>query len=59
LLDFKVAKWARYKLLNLCSNQLISSTNTLAASVFVPSFLGGNIAAVKFGMLLAETVAGT
>jgi hypothetical protein len=34
---FKVAKWAKYKLLNLHANHLIS---TLAAFVFVPSVFG-------------------
>jgi hypothetical protein len=52
LLDIKVAKWEKYKLLDLCSNHLI---RTLAAFVFVPSIFGKNIPAAEFGMILAET----
>jgi hypothetical protein len=52
LLDFKVAKWAKYKLLNLYSNQLIS---TLAAFSFVGYVYAENIPMVEFGMISAET----
>jgi hypothetical protein len=51
-LDFKVAMWAKYKLLNLYANHLIS---TLAAFVFVPSISGKNIPTAEFGMTSAET----
>jgi hypothetical protein len=46
LLDFKVAKCAKYKLLNLHGNHLISA---LAAFVFVPSVFGENIPTAEFG----------
>jgi hypothetical protein len=51
-LDFKVAQWAKYKLLNLCGNHLIS---TLAAFVSVYSVFGGNIPTAEFGIVSAET----
>jgi hypothetical protein len=47
LLDFKVAKWAKYKLLNLHGTQLIS---TLAAFIFVPSVFGENIPTAELGI---------
>jgi hypothetical protein len=49
LLNYKVAKWAKYKLLNLRGNHL------LAAFVFVPSVFGENIPTAEFGMTSAET----
>jgi hypothetical protein len=51
-LDFKVAKWAKYKLLNLRANHLIS---TVAAFVFVSSVFGENIPTAEIGMISAET----
>jgi hypothetical protein len=45
-MDFKVAKWAKYKLLIFRGNHLI---NTLAAVVFVPSVFGENIPTVELG----------
>ncbi len=51
-MDFKVAKWAKYKLLNLRANHLIS---TMAAFVFVTSVLGENIPTAEIGMMSAET----
>jgi hypothetical protein len=47
LSDFKVAKWAKYKLLNLHGNHLI---RTLAAFVF-----GEYTLTPEFGMGSAET----
>ncbi len=52
LLHLKVAKWAKYKLLNLRGNHLIS---TLAAFVFVPSVFGENIRTAEYGMVSAES----
>jgi hypothetical protein len=52
LLDFKVAKWAKYKLLNLCSNQL---TSTQAAFAFVPPVFRENIPTMQLKMISAET----
>jgi hypothetical protein len=52
LLDFKIAKWAKYKLVNLRGNHLISN---LAAFVFVPSVFEENIPTAEFGTILAET----
>jgi hypothetical protein len=54
-LDFKFAKWAKYKLLNLRANHLIS---ILTAFVFVPSVFGENIPVAEIGnrqKLLAGT----
>ncbi len=51
-MDFKVAKWVKYKLLNFRVNHLKS---TLGAVVFVPSVLGENIPTAEFGMVSAET----
>jgi hypothetical protein len=51
-LDFKVSKWAKYKLLFLSANHLII---TLAVFVFVPSVFGENIPTAEFGTLLEET----
>jgi hypothetical protein len=51
LLDFIVDKWAKYKLLNLHGNHLISY---LAAFVFVPSVFGENSPRAEFGMVSAE-----
>ncbi len=56
LMDFKVAKWAKYKLLNFCSNQLII---TQASFAFVPTVFRENIPTAEFGMISAETAAGT
>jgi hypothetical protein len=50
LLDFKVAKWAKYQLLNLHGKHLI---NTQAAFVFVPSVFVENILTAEFGMVSA------
>jgi hypothetical protein len=52
LLNCKVAKWAKYNLLNLHANHLIS---TLAALFFVPSIFGENIPTAELGMVSAET----
>jgi hypothetical protein len=52
-LDFKVAKWAKYKLLNCVVTLLIS---TLVAFVFVPSVFRENIPTAEFGIVSAETV---
>jgi hypothetical protein len=49
LLNYKVAEWAKSKLLNLRGNHLI------AAFVFVPSVFGENIPAAEFEMISAET----
>jgi hypothetical protein len=43
-----VAKWAKYKLLDLRGNHLICN---LAAFVFVPSDFWENIPAAEFGMI--------
>jgi hypothetical protein len=51
-LDFKVAKWAKYKLLNCVVTTL---SVPLAAFVFVPSILGENIPTDEFGIVSAET----
>jgi hypothetical protein len=51
-LNLKVTKWAKYTLLNLRANHLIS---TLPDFVFVPSVLGENIPTAEFGMISAET----
>jgi hypothetical protein len=51
-MDFKVAKWAKYKLINLRANHLII---TIAAFVFVPSVFVENISTDEFGMIPAET----
>jgi hypothetical protein len=52
MLDFKVSKWAKYKLLNL---RVIHLFSTLAVFVFVPSVFWENIPTAEFGMISAET----